>query len=162
MPSSSHMPRCLITGSASGIGRALAQRLLATGWQVTGVDRAATGADDFGPGYTGHTCDLADTTARAALVRELASNDSYTAIVHGAGIVRTGGVADTDPDDAALLWRVHVDAPVALMNALASKLTDQSGRVVLISSRAVLGRPGRAAYAASKAAQIGLARSWAT
>lgn len=155
-----HTPHCLITGAASGIGHALTRRLLAQGWRVTGVDRTATGPGDFSPGYTGHTCDLADAEALALLAERLAT-DRYTAVVHGAGIVRTGGIADTDATDAALLWRIHVDAPAALMKTLAATLPDQSGRVVLVSSRAVLGRPGRAAYAASKAAQIGLARSWA-
>lgn len=155
-----HTPHCLVTGAASGIGRALAQRLLAYGWQVTGVDRTATTAHEFGLGYIGHTCDLADVDALAILAERLAVNP-FTAIVHGAGIVRTGGIIDTDANDAALLWRIHVDAPAALMKTLAANLPDQSGRIVLVSSRSVLGRPGRAAYSASKAAQIGLARSWA-
>jgi NAD(P)-dependent dehydrogenase (short-subunit alcohol dehydrogenase family) len=84
-----------------------------------------------------------------------------TAFVHCAGIMRTGGVSDTDSAAADLLWRIHVAAPMTLMHALADELPDLHGRVVLVSSRAVLGRAGRAAYAASKAAQIGMARSWA-
>lgn len=152
---------CLITGSASGIGRALTTRLLGAGWLVSGADRIDTAHSGFGAGYTGYVADLSDTRACAMLCQELALRDGLTAIVHCAGIMRTGGISDTDPDDAARLWRLHVDAPITLMNGLAAGLPDVRGRIVLVSSRAVLGRSNRAAYAASKAAQIGLARSWA-
>ena len=55
----------IITGTASGIGRALAERLLAAGWPVCGIDRQDwRGAAH--PAYTHLRCDLADTAAPAA------------------------------------------------------------------------------------------------
>jgi len=162
MPTVDH---CLITGAASGIGRALALNLLAAGWAVTGVDRVATSAADFGKRYSGHAADLSDARSCRELCADVLSGPALkaglTALVHCAGIMRTGGIGDTDPGDAELLWRIHVEAPIILMKAFATLLPDERGRVVLVSSRAVLGAAHRSAYAASKAAQIGLARSWA-
>lgn len=152
-------PRCIVTGASSGIGLALCRLLLAQGWDVAGVDRQP-GAADLGPGYAHHCSDLADEGAVQALGAGLAGAP-VTGFVHAAGLMRTGGIADTDPADAALLWQLHVAAPSALLRALAPQLVEQRARIVLVSSRAVLGRAQRAAYAASKAAQIGLARSLA-
>ncbi|CAB3731093.1 SDR family NAD(P)-dependent oxidoreductase [Achromobacter piechaudii] len=150
---------CVLTGAASGIGLALAERLLAAGWQVTGVDIAPAAITDNAQ-YLHLVCDLSDPVALQALCARL-DGCNPTAFVHCAGLVRTGGALDTRPEDAALLWSVHGAAPIALVRALAPQLPDGRGRIVLVSSRAVLGRANRLAYAATKSAQIGLARSLA-
>lgn len=153
---------CLVTGSASGIGQALVDRLLRDGWRVDGVDlQEEPGGRGSNDRYTGHCVDLADQAACDGFAR-LMANAGITAFVHCAGLMRTGGVADTSLRDAEYLWRLHVAAPMALMKAIGPSLPDVAGRVVLVSSRAVLGRAGRAAYASSKSAQTGLVRSWAT
>lgn len=151
-------PSAVITGSASGIGLALARRLLGAGWSVDGIDLRI--ADELThPAYRHHLCDLTDAAAIQALQSRLPA--SVRAFVHSAGVVRSGGAVDTRPEDAEWLWRLHAAAPMALVRLLAPRLQDGLGRIVLLSSRAVLGRAQRAAYAASKAAQIGLARSLA-
>lgn len=150
---------CVLTGAASGIGLALAERLLSAGWRVTGVD-IAPAAIQRPEQYRHVVCDLADADALRALCAGLAGCGP-TALVHCAGVVRTGGALDTRPEDTELLWRLHGAAPMALVQALAPQLPDGSGRIVLVSSRAVLGRAHRLAYAATKSAQIGLARSLA-
>lgn len=149
---------CVLTGASSGIGLALAERLLASGWSVTGVDRAPAALRHAQ--YRHHTCDLADAASLQALCADLA-DCGPTALVHCAGVVRTGGALDTQPHDAELLWRLHEVAPMALAQALVPQLPERRGRIVLVSSRAVLGRAHRLAYAATKAAQIGMARSLA-
>jgi NAD(P)-dependent dehydrogenase (short-subunit alcohol dehydrogenase family) len=58
------------------------------------------------------------------------------------------------------MWRLHVDAAERLANALAPRLP-QGGRMVFIGSRTAAGAPGRGQYAASKAALVAMARSWA-
>lgn len=152
-------PHCVLTGAASGIGLALAARLLAAGWRVTGVDIAPTAIADYEP-YRHLICDLSDAAALRALCAGL-SGCGPTALVHCAGLVRTGGTLDTRIEDAELLWRLHDVAPMALAQALVPQMPDGRGRIVLVSSRAVLGRSHRLAYAATKSAQIGLARSLA-
>ncbi|HNG81923.1 MAG TPA: SDR family oxidoreductase, partial [Burkholderiaceae bacterium] len=66
------------------------------------------------------------------------------------------------PEHAAQMWRLHVDAATRLADALLPRMAAQgAGRVVLVGSRTAHGQPGKAAYAASKAALVSLARSWA-
>ena len=68
------------------------------------------------------------------------------------------GALDHDAGD--LLWRIHVDAAIALADHLAPRMTS-GGRIVLIGSRAAKGVVGKSQYGAAKAALVGLARSWA-
>lgn len=150
---------CVLTGSSSGIGLALAESLLASGWQVTGVDIAPAAIHGHAQ-YRHLDCDLADDRALHDLGAQL-QDCAPTALAHCAGVVRTGGALDTRPEDADLLWKLHGAAPMALARVLAPQLPDRRGRIVLVSSRAVLGRTHRLAYAATKSAQIGLARSLA-
>jgi len=152
-------PRCILTGASSGIGLALARLLLDEGWTVIGVDRQPVPVD-LGPAYTHHLCDLSDPNAVRRLALSL-DGGPITGFVHAAGVMRTGGIIDTRDEDAALMWQLHVGAPMALLRAIVPSLLERRARIVLVSSRAVLGRAHRAAYASSKAAQIGLARSLA-
>jgi NAD(P)-dependent dehydrogenase (short-subunit alcohol dehydrogenase family) len=60
------------------------------------------------------------------------------------------------------MWAVHVNSATVIANALVPHMRAQrDGRIVLIGSRVASGFPGRGQYAASKAALIALARSWA-
>lgn len=148
----------VITGSASGIGLALVQHLLEAGWVVHGIDRQSSPGLDL-PSYTHHQYDLADLASLDGLEATLPGQ--LRAFVHCAGIMRSGGAFDARRQDTELLWSVHGAAALALVGLVAPRLTRAQGRIVLVSSRAVLGRAQRAAYAATKAAQIGMARSLA-
>ncbi|MTW16450.1 SDR family oxidoreductase [Rhodoplanes serenus] len=152
-------PHCIVTGSSSGIGLALTARLLAGGWRVTGLDRQPHPTGDA-DGLRTALVDLLDETALEAALSTV-SEDRPSAFVHCAGIMRAGRIAEMRHEDLELLWRLHVATTVTIMRRLAPALPDHTGRVVLLSSRGALGRPGRGLYAASKAALSGLARSWA-
>lgn len=145
----------IVTGTSSGIGAAIAQRLVGDGWRVSGLDRAPPIMG--GAGFEAHTVDLADPSALEALAARL---DRAEALVHAAGFMTTGPLGSLEPDDGTAMWRVHVDAAIRLGNVLAPRMPD-GARIVLIGSRAAAGIAGRSQYAASKAALIGLARSWA-
>ena len=148
-------PRAVVTGSSSGIGLALVRRLVAAGWEVTGLDRQPA-PDDVACRTI--VLDLLDTSALATAAATLAAARP-TAFVHCAGIMRTGAITDIRDEDVDTLWRLHVGSAIALLRALAPALPERRGRVVLLSSRGALGRAERGLYAATKSALHGLARS---
>lgn len=149
--------RAVVTGTSSGIGRAVAERLLADGWQVTGLDLAPAAITHAA--FTHRAVDLTD--ARA-LERAAAEPGPPGALVHAAGVLRVGRLGALDADDGALMWRLHVEAAIRLADVLLPAMARAGfGRVVLIGSRVAQGKAGRSQYAATKAALPGLARSWA-
>jgi NAD(P)-dependent dehydrogenase (short-subunit alcohol dehydrogenase family) len=144
----------VVTGASSGIGAAIARRLLADGWRVTGLDRAAPAI--AGDGFESREVDLGDEVGIRAAVAGLAP----TALVHAAGFMRVGTLGALDAESGEAMWRVHVQAAAVLADALVAGFA-RGGRIVLIGSRTAAGAAGRSLYAASKAALTGMARSWA-
>jgi 3-oxoacyl-[acyl-carrier protein] reductase len=149
------MNHAVVTGTSSGIGRAIAQRLLDDGWRVTGFDR--TPASFNHAKFDALTVDLIDEKSRTGALDAVSD---VTALVHAAGIMRGGTLGSLDLAAGEQLWRLHVDAAVALADRLATRLAS-GGRIVLIGSRAARGQIAKSQYAAAKAALVGLARSWA-
>jgi NAD(P)-dependent dehydrogenase (short-subunit alcohol dehydrogenase family) len=145
----------VVTGAASGIGNAIALRLLADGWRVIGLDRQ--GLDHTPTGFSGIKVDLTD---RAELASALADIDEVGALVHAAGFMRTAPLGNLDAEDGAAMWQLHVGVAAEIADALLPKMKS-GGRMVLIGSRTAAGAPGRSQYAACKAALVGMARSWA-
>ncbi|WP_426412550.1 SDR family NAD(P)-dependent oxidoreductase [Bradyrhizobium ganzhouense] len=145
----------LVTGASSGIGAAIVDRLLRDGWRVTGISRRAGTFDH--PAYAHLSLDLADVDAIKAAVAELAP----MALVHAAGMLKVAPLGSLSHDDGAAMWRLHVDVAMRLADALAPRLP-QGGRIIFIGSRTASGAAGRGQYAATKAALVALARSWAS
>lgn len=147
----------VVTGATGGIGLAIVQRLLDSGWEVAGLD--------IGPAVARHaayrhiTVDLCDEHATRQALDTL---KDASALVHAAGILRVGPLAHLDPADGERMWKLHVDVAVRLAQMLGPAMASRgAGRVVLVGSRVAQGMPGRSQYAASKAALVALARSWA-
>ncbi len=145
--------RAVVTGASSGIGAAVAARLLAQGWAVTGISRTPPA-----PRIDHLALDLA-TVTRAEL-RAALGGLPVKALVHAAGILRVAPLGDLESGGSEAMWRLHVDCACMLADVVMPAM-DAGGRVVLIGSRTATGAPGRSQYAASKAAVVGLARSWA-
>jgi 3-oxoacyl-[acyl-carrier protein] reductase len=149
------MRTVVVTGSSSGIGAAIATRLVRDGWSVIGVDRTAAGAD---AGLAAqHQVDLADAAAVATLARSLPAAD---ALVHAAGFMKTGTLDALDVADGEAMWAVHVRALTLLAAAVVPGMK-AGGGIIAIGSRTSVGAAGRSQYAASKAAITALIRSWA-
>ncbi|WP_203861635.1 SDR family NAD(P)-dependent oxidoreductase [Plantactinospora mayteni] len=156
-----------MTGASSGIGLAVVRRLLTEGWRVTGISRrpppstvrhsAETGGS-ANPRWSWLRVDLTDLDALGQTLTTVSGG--VNAIVHSAGLQRTARLGALDPADAAAMWQVNVAAASHLVNALSGQLVP-GGRVVLIGSRTREGAAGKSHYAATKAALVGLSRSWA-
>ncbi|MGF6933859.1 NAD(P)-dependent dehydrogenase (short-subunit alcohol dehydrogenase family) [Paraburkholderia sp. UCT70] len=101
-----------------------------------------------------------DVTDFSALKSALDAIASCDALVHAAGFTRTAPLGELTEDEGAAMWRIHVDAAAFLANALMPKMP-AGGRIVLIGSRTANGAVTRSQYAATKAALVGMARSWA-
>lgn len=151
----------LVTGCSSGIGRAVALGLLAQGWRVSGAQRSDPGIAH--PGFQSLTCDLSEPADIDRLLQDLlADGEAPQAVVHAAGVMRPAPLGRLQPADGELMWRLHVAAATRLANALLPRMAEAgAGRLVLIGSRVSAGLAGRSQYAASKAALLALARSWA-
>lgn len=144
----------VVTGCSSGIGQAIATRLLLEGWNVTGLSRREA---DLGPGFDWLHADLSDPGSLAGVVADVRPAH---ALVHAAGFQRTAVLGELDGDALAGMFAVHVAAAEALANAVVPRMPE-GGRVLLIGSRTSTGFPGKSQYAATKAALLGMGRSWA-
>ncbi len=150
----------LLTGGSSGIGAATCQMLLAAGYHVISLDRNPAAAN--APRLYQIQVDLTDVEATRSSAQDAASRFPITTVIHNAGAVRQKPLEQVSDDDLQALTNLHVAAPIALVQAnLATMKAQGFGRIVLVSTRAVLGLANRTVYSATKAAMLGLARTWA-
>ncbi|KLU09909.1 MULTISPECIES: SDR family NAD(P)-dependent oxidoreductase [Kocuria] len=147
-------PHALVTGCSSGIGRAVAQALLDDGWRVTGLSRRRP---DLAGDLTWLPADLSRTEQLRAVVEGV---DDLTAVVHAAGFQRAQPLGRLEDGALREMLAVHVEAAATLVDALSGRIAE-GGRVVLVGSRTATGAAGKSQYAATKAALVGMARSWA-
>lgn len=154
------MNTAIVTGGSAGIGRSIAQHLLKSGYRVLNLSRRASGYSH--ESLIDVSIDLSDLEATRQVADELAGLHRITHVVHNAGVIRPALLADVDLFDVGYLSRLHVQAGVALVQAALPAMKEAGfGRIVIIGSRAMLGLETRTGYAATKAAQVGLVRTWA-
>lgn len=149
--------RALVTGATSGIGRAVAERLVATGWTVTCLVRR-----DAAPAGTRVVMgDVTDAEATARAVAEAAPDGRLDALVCAAGVPPSGPW--DSPDHWAETIAVDLDAPYTAARLAWPALRAARGAVVMVGSivGAHEGSTRSPAYSAAKAGLEGLARSLA-
>ncbi|GAA4949287.1 bifunctional aldolase/short-chain dehydrogenase [Yinghuangia aomiensis] len=154
----------LVTGAASGIGRACARALLAAGASVVGWDlhEAAETLSDS-PEYLGQRVDVTDADAvGAALDAAVTRFGGLDIAVPSAGVFASGmPIAALDTDTWRRSMSVNTEAVAVLFREIHPllALAPRGGRVALIASKNVPAPgPGAVAYSASKAAVTQLAR----
>lgn len=144
----------LITGAGSGIGATLARRLLDRGDAVVALARDAGRARQIAealPGVSVLVGDLAQPGRLAWALSKQQLPDRIDSLVHVAGVVDLGDVADLPP----ALWEqqlaVNLVAPAELTRLLLPMLRVAQGQVLFVNSSAGLrANAGWSAYAASK------------
>lgn len=149
----------IVTGGAGSIGAAIAERLTADGFKVVTVDRET-------PSHAFHTdhlqLDLGDVAATQQAIAAFCADRRITRLVNAAGIVMPASLENTDTASFDLVLNINARAAMLMVQgALPSMRRAGIGRIVNIASRAALGKELRTAYAASKAALIGMTRTWA-
>ena len=161
MPSSAPLSAhtALVTGGASGIGRAVAQRLAADGARVLVLDRDEAGARQVADEVDGEhlAADLSDGDAIDAL--DLGSR-GIDILVNNAGLQHVAPVEEFDPARFELIHRVMLLAPFRLARAVLPGMYDAGwGRLVHVSSvHGHRASPYKSAYVSAKHGLEGLSK----
>jgi rhamnose utilization protein RhaD (predicted bifunctional aldolase and dehydrogenase)/NAD(P)-dependent dehydrogenase (short-subunit alcohol dehydrogenase family) len=154
----------LVTGAASGIGKACITSLLARGAAVVGLDiSAAVETAHNRKDYLGITCDLTnESQIAAALERAVRAFGGVDLLILNAGIFpRSTPIAGLSSEVWRKVMSINLDANLILMRECHPllRLAPRGGRVVVIGSKNVAAPgPGAAAYSASKSALQQLVR----
>ncbi|MDX2233744.1 MAG: 3-oxoacyl-[acyl-carrier-protein] reductase [Hyphomonadaceae bacterium] len=158
----------LVTGASGGIGGAIARSLAERGARValsgTRAEALESVRADLGGDHVTLPCDLSDPAAVDALAgRAEAALGSLDILVSNAGITRDGLLLRMKDEDWALVQRVNLEAYFRLSRAaLRGMMKRRTGRIIAITSVVgVMGNPGQANYAASKAGVIGFTKALA-
>ena len=148
----------VVTGASSGIGEAIAQRLLEDGGTVIALQRRAPRIRNERLLFV--EVDLSDAAAARQAGAEIAARHAVRYLVNNAGANRPGRLEQATVDDLDYVLALNVRAAMILMQAFVPGMREAKfGRIVNMSSRAVLGKTARTVYATAKAGLIGLTRT---
>ena len=148
----------IVTGGSQGIGLATCRRLKAEGLTPVIFDRVAPEDADLGE-Y--RAVDLSDKEETSAALDWALGLGPVSRLVNNVGVVLPALLEDTSLEDFDKLMALNVRCAIQCTQALAAGMRErQMGRIVNIASRAALGKAIRTNYSASKAALIGLTRTW--
>ena len=153
-----------LTGGATGIGRATAERLARDGDRVVVMDHNADALAELARAMAASSLDVrtetVDVRDRAAMVRVLDSEPRVDAASAVAGVYRSQPFEELSSEDFLRTLEVNLLAVFAFAQEAARRM-QANGRIVVVSSRGALGMHRAADYVASKAGVVGLVRAMA-
>lgn len=153
----------LVTGAAKGIGRAIAERLIAAGANVTLADLDASGeatAKEVGGSFV--VCDITNADQLSAAITAAARGGNLDILVNNAGIYPTTGPIDAVSDAfVTKMLDVNVRAQYSAAREAARAMKNGGAIVNLASIAGIRGGANITAYSASKGAVIALTRAFA-
>ncbi len=156
----------VVTGAASGLGRALVERLAGRRERVLLVDRDAAALAEVAsaqPNCQALVADLSTESGVQAVIRSAKwQQHPVTELYSCAGIGRRGRMQDVPAEDHRRMFQVNVLARVEMAQcAIAEMIPRQFGRVVLISSSSAFQPlPCMATYAATNSALLSIGEAW--
>ncbi|PDS62830.1 sorbitol dehydrogenase [Rhizobium anhuiense] len=159
----------LVTGGASGIGKAVCERFAAEGARVVVADldgeRCARVAQAIGPHAWGMALDVTSQDSIEEAVRfTISTAGQIDILVNAAGIYDVESILDISRERTARVFQVNIEGLIFMTQAVARHMVErgEGGRIINFSSQA--GRRGEGpavAYCASKAAVISITQSCA-
>lgn len=158
----------VVTGGASGIGRAVAQRLLADGWLIAPLDvqqEALVAAWDGVEGAFPQVCDVSDRASVEAAVAaiEQQSGAPLGALVNSAGIYRPAQVLDITDEDFDALVAINLKGTFLPGQVVARSMAATGGGSIVNVTSVAASEPTaeNGAYAATKGGVAALTRAFA-
>jgi NAD(P)-dependent dehydrogenase (short-subunit alcohol dehydrogenase family) len=161
----------LVTGAASGIGRAIALKYCKEGWSVLGVDlnteqlaETKSLCNNYPGAFVGLHLDITDKTAPLqAIETTMDTFGRLDCLVNNAGIGRAQTAADTSDEDWDRFIAVNQTSVFRMSREALTVLSPGTGAIVNIASiAAIVGLTGAFSYVASKSAVLGMTRQMAT
>lgn len=144
--------RVLITGGASGIGAAIAERCLEDGYEPVIID--VSGSDII--------ADLSNSEDTTIALKIALSKGPITRLVNNVGVICPASIENQTLEELERVWSLNVRCAMQCVQAVLPGMKDQGfGRIVNMASRTVLGKELRTAYAGSKAGLVAMAKVWA-
>ena len=159
----------IITGASQGIGKGMAETFSKAGAHVACVSRnkdnlksVADSLIENGGAASFYTCDVSSLDAFQNTIKEIAENHgSVDILVNNAGICKDKLIMRMSEDDWNKVININLNGAFNGIKAVSQIMIKQrAGRIINISSIVgLIGNPGQANYAASKAGLIGLSKS---
>lgn len=151
---------CIVTGGSNGIGAAIASVLLSEGNTVLNVD--LNPPSNPPKGLISFEADLTNEAQTKEIAARLASEYTIIGLVNNAGATRPGTADTATLESLDFVCNLHLKASLIFIQAVIPGMRELGfGRIVMLASRASLGKPNRIVYSATKAGMIGMARTLA-
>lgn len=151
----------VVTGGSGGIGEAICEFALCTGATVVNLDKRIPSATPVGD-YHFLQVDLSDPIATNEVAAQVRRRFDVTGLVNNAGVAIPESLDEISAQAFDLSVNLHLRAAVLLLQAFVPGMKAKShGRIVNVSTRAILGKAGRTVYGATKAGLISLTRTLA-
>lgn len=151
----------VVTGGSRGIGRAIADRLHAGGRGVVNLDIRPPDAAAASNDERFLETDLSDPAAIDSAFRTIDGFGSVVGLVNNAGAVISHSLEETTEADFDRLVPVNMVGAALAAKAAAERMKAAGwGRIVNISSRTMVGKTDRTAYAATKGAIASMTKVW--
>ena len=155
----------VVTGGASGIGLAIAERYAASGAQVMIVDRdqeaAMASAAQIGAGAAAYGCDVTSSASvRQGVAAIMDAAGRIDILVNSAGIARLGPAAELSDEDWDATLAVNLTGTYRMCREVGTGMLQRGrGKIInLASQAATVALPDHVAYCASKFGVVGLTR----